>query len=72
MNRVVKLLIFSFVVLVFESCVSVEEYQKQYLNDRDMQFEKSAIDLFEEEYHSYREAASGGAKSNSGGGCGCN
>jgi hypothetical protein len=72
MNRFGKILIFIALGIILKSCISVKEYQKEYLNDKDMQFEKRPIDSFEEDYHSYREAASGGAKSNSGGGCGCN
>ena len=53
-------------------CVSVESYQKVYLNDRDMELASPGIQTFELDFQSYREGASGGNGGKTGGGCGCN
>ena len=54
------------------SCVSVESYQKAYLNDRDMILGDPDIQSFEVDFQSYREGVSGGNGGKTGGGCGCN
>ena len=55
------------------SCVSVKEYQKMYLNDKDMALESRKIEGYDIAFQSYREGASGATEgSKSGGGCGCN
>lgn len=55
------------------SCVSVKEYQKMYLNDKDMALEARKIEGYDIAFQSYREGASGATEgSKSGGGCGCN
>ena len=60
------------IILGMSSCVTVESYQKAYLNDRDMELAPPAIQSFELDFQSYREGASGGNGSKTGGGCGCN
>ena len=55
-----------------QSCVSVEAYQKIYLNDRDMALQDPVVQIFENNFQSYREGASGGNAGKTGGGCGCN
>ena len=70
-----KFLLYFFlaVVLAMQSCVSVKEYQKAYLNDQDMDLSTRKVDGFETNFQSYREGSSGangGGKV--GGGCGCN
>lgn len=59
-------------VMIFQNCVSVESYQKIYLNDRDMQLPSPLVQTFEFDFQSYREGASGGNGGKTGGGCGCN
>jgi hypothetical protein len=54
------------------SCVSVKEYQKQYLNDAEMQLSARKVEKFENSFQSYREGASGANNGKTGGGCGCN
>jgi peptidoglycan hydrolase CwlO-like protein len=56
----------------FFSCKSVKEYQKQYLNDAEMELSARNTQKFESNFHSYREAASGANGGKTGGGCGCN
>mgnify|MGYP000430432563 CR=1 FL=1 len=53
-------------------CVSIKEYQKMYLNDKDMQLSEDKIKSFENSFQTYREGASGANSGKSGGGCGCN
>lgn len=54
------------------SCSPVKEYQKQYLNDAEMELSSRKVQKFETSFHSYREAASGATGGKTGGGCGCN
>ena len=54
------------------ACVSVKEYQKMYINDKDMVLSDKDMETFEIGFQSYREAASGANGGKSGGGCGCN
>lgn len=54
------------------SCISVQEYQKIYLNDEDMILGQRKIESFEINFESYREAALGANGGKVGGGCGCN
>tara|TARA_B110000305_G_C19234433_1_gene536806 strand:- start:425 stop:649 length:225 start_codon:yes stop_codon:yes gene_type:complete len=58
--------------ILFSGCVSVKEYQKVYLNDKDMQLSDDKIQSFESGFQTYREGASGANGGKSGGGCGCN
>jgi Domain of unknown function (DUF4266) len=62
------------VVVAFSlpSCVSVKEYQKQYLNDAEMELAARKAEKFEQNFQLYREGASGANGGKSGGGCGCN
>jgi hypothetical protein len=54
------------------ACTPVKEYQKQYLNDSEMELSARNVQKFESNFHSYREAASGANGGKTGGGCGCN
>ena len=54
------------------SCVSVQAYQKMYLNDVDMALSDKKIESFETNYTAYREGAAGANGGKVGGGCGCN
>jgi hypothetical protein len=50
----------------------VKEYQKQYINDAEMELTTRKIEKFENSFQSYREGASGANGGKTGGGCGCN
>lgn len=67
-----KWMLIPLLLLGFTSCVSVKEYQKMYVNDKDMVLSDRNIELFEQSFHTYREGASGGNGGKTGGGCGCN
>jgi 2-methylcitrate dehydratase PrpD len=65
----------SFIVaasLIFTSCQTVKEYQKNKLNDSDMILSSRKIEKTELNFQSYREGASGANGGKTGGGCGCN
>ena len=56
----------------FVSCKPVKEYQKNRLNDSEMQLSNRKVEKTEMSFQSYREAASGANSGKTGGGCGCN
>ncbi len=60
------------VVITTVSCKTVKEYQKQHLNDAEMELSSRNVQKFETSFQSYREAASGANGGKTGGGCGCN
>ncbi len=55
-----------------QSCMSIKEYQKIYLNDKDMTLADGKLEAFEANFQTYREGASGANGGKGGGGCGCN
>lgn len=59
-------------IVCFASCAPVKEYQKQYLNDSEMELSARKTEVFENSFQSYREGASGANGGKTGGGCGCN
>jgi hypothetical protein len=59
-------------VAAFPSCKTVKPYQRAYLNDEAMQTGKRTGSNFSGAVHNYREAAMGGGRGKSSGGCGCN
>jgi hypothetical protein len=72
-----KRLLFSMIVLFTISllgggCATVKPYQKMYLNDEDMKLSNTKLEYYEDNYQTYREAASGANGGKVGGGCGCN
>ncbi len=67
-----SLITFGGCLMVLSSCVSVQAYQKIYLNDEDMKLVARKVEVFETNFQSYREGASGANGGKTGGGCGCN
>ena len=67
----VPILLFSLMWGV-DSCVSVKEYQKQYINDAEMELSARKLERSENSFQSYREGAAGANGGKTGGGCGCN
>jgi hypothetical protein len=61
-----------FIVLVFQSCTVVKEYEKEKINDVDMKLAARTAEKYETTFQVYREAAAGANGGKSGGGCGCN
>jgi len=71
--RPIHIFLFSLVSAAsLQSCVSVKQYQKQYLNDSEMELSARKSEKFENSFQSYREGASGANGGKTGGGCGCN
>lgn len=60
------------VVVLLTACATVKPYQRQYLNDENMQLGKAGIEKTDESAQSYREGSSGGGSGKGSGGCGCN
>jgi hypothetical protein len=54
------------------SCVAVKPYQKNRLNDAEMELAARKSQKFEQSFQLYREGGSGANGGKSGGGCGCN
>jgi len=65
-------LLLTLVCNTIQSCKPVKEYQKQYINDAEMQLSSRKSEKFENSFQSYREGALGANGGKTGGGCGCN
>jgi hypothetical protein len=59
-------------VSCFASCMAVKPYQKNRLNDSEMELAARKSQKFEQSFQLYREGGSGANGGKSGGGCGCN
>jgi len=59
-------------IFTITSCQSVKEYQKNKINDTEMELSARKVQKFELNFHVYREGASGANGGKTGGGCGCN
>lgn len=72
--RVVSLavLVMALFTITATSCETVKEYQKNKLNDSEMNLSNRKVEKTELSFQSYREGASGANTGKSGGGCGCN
>ena len=57
---------------ILSSCEVVKPYQKTYLNEEEMKLSARKLEMFETNFQSYREGASGANGGKVGGGCGCN
>lgn len=71
LTSVICLLIMASAFLL-TSCQSVKEYQKNKLNDSEMELSARKVQKFELNFQAYREGASGANGGKTGGGCGCN
>ena len=69
-SRTVSAFIIATILLV--SCTTVKEYQKNKLNDAEMELGSRKVQKTEMSFQSYREGASGANGGKTGGGCGCN
>jgi len=67
-----RLIIFAMLVISMQACVQVKEYQKMYVNDKDMDVTNKASEQFETNMEVFREGAAGANGGKSGGGCACN
>ena len=60
------------ITIMAMACTTVKEYEKNKLNDADMQLGTRKIQRTETSFQVYREGASGANGGKTGGGCGCN
>jgi hypothetical protein len=71
-----KLLIMFFLlglsVFFITGCTSVRAYQKNKINDSEMDLSSRKVEKSEMNFQTYSEGASGGVSGKAGGGCGCN
>lgn len=67
-----KIALVAIIIYSLSSCVSVKEYQKNRINDSEMELANRKVEKFETNFYLYREGASGANGGKSGGGCGCN
>lgn len=58
--------------LLLAACTSVKPYQRNLLNDAEMQPTARRVEKTENSFQTYREASSGANGGKTGGGCGCN
>jgi hypothetical protein len=68
----IKWSFFLVLLVAMQSCVTVKEYDKMYINDPDMKLAAKAAEKYETTFQVYREAAAGANGGKTGGGCGCN
>lgn len=68
----IKYVLIAVVFAGLSSCMSIKEYQKMFLNDKDMNTSANSVEYYEQNFQTYREGVSGGNSSKTGGGCGCN
>ena len=71
-KKIVARLVVLATAFAFTSCQAVKEYQKNKLNDAEMELSARKVQKFELSFQAYREGASGANGGKSGGGCGCN
>jgi len=71
-NKVAYLTLLLFAILTLTSCMTVKSYQKMYVNDESMELAPLKLEVFETNFETYREGASGANGGKVGGGCGCN
>lgn len=72
MKKINQVLCCLWICFQFSACVSVEAYQKMYLNDSEMELSAKKCEQFEINFESYREGSAGANGGKVGGGCGCN
>jgi len=72
MKQFIAIFIFFISTLLLVKCTTVKEYQKNRINDSEMQLSARKSEKPEMNFQSYREGASGANGGKTGGGCGCN
>ena len=69
---VVGILTMTFVSFSLCSCTTVKEYQKNKINDAEMELSSRKVEKGENSFQTYSEGAAGANGGKVGGGCGCN
>lgn len=60
------------ILFTFTSCAVVRPYERQYINDPEMQMSSDAGKKFTDYVYSIREGATPAGSTEASGGCGCN
>tara|TARA_B100001245_G_scaffold236667_1_gene229467 strand:- start:21139 stop:21357 length:219 start_codon:yes stop_codon:yes gene_type:complete len=71
-KRIVILTVGMVLSLLAGGCMTVQSYQKMYVNDSEMELAPKKIESFETNFETYREGTAGANGGKVGGGCGCN
>jgi hypothetical protein len=71
-NLLTGILGFAVITALLGSCVTVREYQKNKINDAEMELSSRKVEKGENSFQTYSEGASGANGGKVGGGCGCN
>lgn len=72
MKKIIRIIIPFGAACLLCYCTPVKEYQKMYINDRDMEFNIKSVEKYESNMEVFREGAAGANGGKSGGGCACN
>ncbi len=71
-KQALTILLVFLIPILFSVCTPVKEYQKNRINDSEMQLAARKVEKTEMSFMSYREGSSGANGGKVGGGCGCN
>ena len=71
-KQLIRVLVMGLLLIGPMACTSVKEYQKNRINDAEMELSARKSEKFEQNFYLYREGAAGANGGKSGGGCGCN
>ena len=71
-NFMVSILVTTVISFLLSSCSTVREYQKNKINDAEMELSARKVEKGENSFQTYNEGASGANGGKVGGGCGCN
>ncbi len=71
-KQIIRLFVIGLLLIGPSACTTVKEYQKNRINDAEMELSARKSEKFEQNFYLYREGAAGANGGKSGGGCGCN
>ena len=71
-KQLIRVFVIGLLLLGPMACTTVKEYQKNRINDAEMELSARKSEKFEQNFYLYREGAAGANGGKSGGGCGCN
>ena len=69
---IISILAMTVLCFSISSCTTVKEYQKNKINDAEMELSSRKVEKGENSFQTYSEGASGANGGKVGGGCGCN
>ena len=69
---IISILAMTVLCFSISSCTTVKEYQKNKINDSEMELSARKVEKGENSFQTYTEGASGANGGKVGGGCGCN